>query len=105
MSKKPDQNKQIKVDYKIYQKLEEEAKENDETIKEVVESYVINEEEKESEEQNGNWERVDKERVVDKFQEIDGFGKQKAWKTAMKLMATDWWRIQFNEKIYKEWNE
>ena len=71
MPKKPDKNKQIHVDYKVYQKLEREAKENDETIKEVVEGYVINEEdetgkklkkkgEKKSGEQNGNWERVNK---------------------------------------------
>ena len=135
MAEKPSKNKQIEIDYRLYHKLEKEAIESDKTIKEVAEKYLRNDsnepaenlkrekdrleneveklkkenrnlkKDQEKKREEDNWEGFDKERLVDILLDLDGVGEQTAYKVAAKLMATDWWRIQFNQKIYKEWKE
>lgn len=85
------------------EELENKAKELRRKIKELEEESESTKEDNEKEEQESNWESIDQEDLVDSLLDLEGVGKQIAWKVAGELLATDWWRIQFNEKIFKEW--
>ena len=73
--------------------------------RESEEENESNKESTEKEEQDSNWESVDQEDLVNTLLELEGVGEQIAWKVAGKLLATNWWRIQFNEKIFQEWQD
>ena len=132
MPDKPKRNKQIQLDFKVYHKSEQEAIENDKSVKKVAEKYLKDDKEEAGsklEQKNqelkkeveklkqenrelkkeidgkNNWQSVDIKSFENTLIEMKGVGEHIAREVAVSLIAMDWWKIQFNEDLYNKFRE